>query len=170
MLTSICIEFPKSLYTVAMKCWKQGFTQTCQWAMAPLLAMVEPVVLKSQNHNINVLHNQKWTLHIAKWPKKHITAYHLNIKNNQVYTQSLKEKLISLQHQAPTKTTMQNVALPQDWRVTRINSMSRLIVATNEILGANCVVATLPSIPFGTCKQQSNGDEEYASLTKHKPK
>ena len=65
-LTSICIEFPKSLYTVAIKGWEQGFTQTCQWAMAPLLAMVHPMVLKSQNHNITVLHNQKWTSHIAE--------------------------------------------------------------------------------------------------------
>ena len=58
--------------------------------------MVHPMVLKSQNHNINVLHNQKWTLHIAEWPKKQFTAYRLNIKNNQVYTQILKEKLILL--------------------------------------------------------------------------
>ena len=130
--------------------------------MAPLLAMVQPMVLKSQKHNINILHNQKWTLHIAEWPKKQFTAYHLNIKNNQVYTQSVKAKSISLQHQAPAKTTMQNVALPQYWRVTSINSMSRLTVATNESVGANYAVATLPYIPFDTSKQQSNGDEVYA--------
>ena len=34
------------------------------------------------------------------------------------------------------------------------------------MLGANGVVATLPSIPFGTYKKQPNGDEEYAITSK----
>ena len=46
------------MYIVSIKGQGQGFTQACQWAMAPLQAMVQPMAIKSQNQNINDLHNQ----------------------------------------------------------------------------------------------------------------
>ena len=51
-------RYPKCLYTVAIKGQEQGFTQACQWAMAALQAMVQPMAIKSQNQNITDLHNQ----------------------------------------------------------------------------------------------------------------
>ena len=49
---------PNCLYTVTIKGREQGFTQVCQWAMAPSLEMVQPMALKAQNQNCNELHNQ----------------------------------------------------------------------------------------------------------------